>query len=89
MTTLSPQQAAWMAEQNAKQPRRTELFNLASNPADWKAPIEFFVPHGMNIAPAEFIDAIEHFTATPVTIEGTNAGYWVRSIGYRAGPAGG
>lgn len=85
---LSPTQAAWLREQNAKQPRREELFKLAHDPADWKAPIEVFIPHAMNIAAAEFIDAVEHFTATTPTIEETNHGYWVRAIGYRAGPAG-
>ena len=74
-------------------------FHCHCDPADWKAPIDTLVEGTLELA--ELVEAIVFFTATePVcTIEKRHTGedllgrkvwysYRVRSVGYRAGPAG-
>ncbi len=68
-------------------PKLVEAFGKVSNPADWKAPIEIeILTMDVNITVA----AIEFFTATPAEVlPAVRMGYsFVKSIGYRKGPAG-
>lgn len=67
----------------------TELekaFDLVKNAEDWKAPIEAQIPGRMIKV---VLSAIEFYTATSATVDHLKDGIClVRSVGYRAGPAG-
>ncbi len=76
----------WVEEMNKKQPDFEAAFNMIANPDDWKAPIK------TRIKKKDYErcrEACIHFTATNLEIYGEGCDdYEVRSIGYRAGPAG-
>lgn len=78
--------AAWIEEANSLQPIREAYFKLVSDKADWKAPINAFVPATIDLN--AITDAVVHFTATVPTYTMTRDGWNVKAKGYRAGPAG-
>ena len=65
-----------------------KVFNRMVDPKDWRAPINATIPYRLyDIAAA----AVEFFTATTLEVVGSmpiTGDLLVKSIGYRAGPAG-
>jgi hypothetical protein len=61
-------------------------FDKVSNKFDWKNPIDYCCL--ANDLPV-IVAAIQHFTGTETEFKSLNDGYYsIKSIGYRAGPAG-
>lgn len=65
-----------------------QAFGWVADAADWKAPIDAVVAKDLV---HQVVCAIEHFTAAPIKVLGTDKpdAYRVVSCGYRLGPAGG
>ena len=66
-------------------PELDKAFKAVHDPSDWKAPIESIVDRDDVFAT---LAAIEFFTATEAVVEIDGRDLVIRSIGYRAGPAG-
>lgn len=71
---------AWLAEQNAKQPIREAYFNLVADKANWKNPINAFVPATIDLD--AITDAVIHFTGSVPTYTMTRKGWNVKAAGY-------
>ena len=63
----------------------SRAYDLVSDPDDWKAPIDATVS-GADIHAV--VSAIEFYTATDVNVSYDGEKWKVKSVGYRAGPAG-
>jgi len=68
--------------------RLSAAFDLVRDPTDWRAPIDFTGDLHVDDGLAA-IEAIRFFTATTPTLEVLTTGeVRIKSVGYRAGPAG-
>jgi hypothetical protein len=64
-------------------------FSLVENREDPKGPINACInPDSCDFEPDVLKYAVEYFTATSATIDQGVRHFWIRSAGYRAGPAG-
>lgn len=66
-----------------------KAFAIVADPKDWKAPIDTIIRIEDYYDLLIILTAIEHFTATKATYDMVeDRVYHIKSVGYRAGPAG-
>lgn len=83
-----PEPARVKSAEEVRGDRLRATFRLVADPEDWKAPINEYVPQGVD--QAELAEAIMYMTATEAYFETESDGrVKVRAMGYRMGPAGG
>ncbi len=72
--------AEWLAHANRMQPIREAYFALVQDKANWKNPINAFVPSTIDLDAVR--DAVVHFTGSVPTFTMTRGGWIVQADGY-------